>query len=93
MNDDSDISFSKGEINLITSLLTHAYLSWLKMLEDDSYPEDHTREDCEDLVEIILETLRKFSIINESISGDDEDDEDSYDEDFPNNVINFPIKK
>ncbi len=93
MSDDK-ISFSVGEINLITSLLTHAYQSWTEMLEEDDFPEGHTREDCEAILEIIVETLEKFLIILEEVSDDDDDDEsEENEENVPNNIIKFPFKK
>lgn len=87
---DDNISFSAGEINLITSLLTQAYQSWTDMIEDDDYPDEYSKEDCEAILEVITETLEKFLVISDEIL-DNEEIEDS--EDFPNNVIKFPSKK
>lgn len=92
MSDDK-ISFSVGEINLITSLLTHAYQSWTEMLEEDDFPEGHTREDCEAILEIIVETLEKFLIILEEVSDNDDSESEEIQENIPNNIIKFPFKK
>lgn len=86
---DENISFSLGEINLITSLLTHAYTSWDEILKTGKYPENHSREDCQFIFDMIVETLEKFITILDEISDDEEDEK----EQVPDNVIIFPIKK
>ena len=99
MNEEN-ISFSAAEVNLIASLLSHAYHSWNEILEKRELPEDHTIEDCEAIVAIISEALEKFIIISEDISkiiiSEDiskEEDETEVEGDIPNNVIKFPNKK